>query len=375
MLKNFGLHYQVLKLPGTIINSKKIQEILCSELAQKFGSSFRVQIMAPDYQLQKLIPASFDHIHYPSKNPTYGDAVNRNARQTSTRKVQEKKISFQDVAGLSAEKEKLRKLLLLQEKGLHTAGIRGILLFGLPGCGKTLLSQAFAGESNRYFFNISPADIKSKWIGESQQNIRRIFAQAKKRSPSVVFIDELDSVGFSRVEEQAHTDQKATITQLLIEFNNLHDSDVVVIATTNFISVLDSALIRSGRLGWKIPIFPPDQNERHDLFRFHLSRFLDQYPVNKDLLNLDLIDFAALAERSKRFVSSDIEAVCQEVVHTAVLEEGDALLTTSDISLYIDNFQESGLTLTPESVHHFLDECRRLSIKSPKIQWLETEWK
>jgi ATP-dependent 26S proteasome regulatory subunit len=354
---------------------KKIQEILTSELSHKFDSSFRVQIMIPDYQHQKLVAVSFDQINYPPIVFNHANLATSAVPSIRTDPIQEKKICFKDVVGLVAEKEKLRKLLLLQEKGLHTAGIRGILLFGLPGCGKTLLSQAFAGESNRYFFNVSPADIGSKWIGESQQNIRRIFAQAKKRSPSVLFIDELDSVGFSRVEEQAHTDQKSTINQILIEFNALKDSDVVVIATTNFISVLDSALIRSGRLGWKIPIFPPEKQERRDLFRYYLSHFLNEYSVDEQLLNLDLIDFDSLADRSKRFVSSDIEAVCQEVTHAVVLEEIGARLTTSDVSLYIDNLQESGLTLTPESVNHFIDECRRFSIKSHKVQWLEAEWK
>jgi AAA+ superfamily predicted ATPase len=352
---------------------KKIQEILNSELSRRFGSSFRVQIMAPDYQLQKLAPVSFDQIEYP---PTDFNGTNLAIAvpQTHVNSIQEKKICFRDVVGLVTEKEKLSKLLLLQEKGLRTAGIRGILLFGLPGCGKTLLAQAFAGESNRYFFNVSPADINSKWIGESQHNVRQFFAQAKKRSPSVLFIDELDSVGFSRGEDQAHTDQKSTINQILIEFNSLKDSDVVVIATTNFISALDSSLIRSGRLGWKIPIFPPDRQERRDLFQYYLSRFLNEYSVGNELLNLNLIDFETLAERSKKFVSSDVEAVCQEVVHAVVLEEISAQLTTSDIIQYVNNLEESGLTLTLDNVQHFLDECRRFSIKSPKVQWLESEW-
>jgi len=352
---------------------KKIQEILNSELSHQFGSSFRVEIMVPDYQLQKLTPVSFDQIEYP---PTDFDDINlvKATSQVHVNSIQEKKIQFRDVIGLASEKEKLSKLLLLQERGLRTAGIRGILLFGLPGCGKTLLAQAFAGESNRYFFNVSPADINSKWIGESQHNVRRFFAQAKKRSPSVLFIDELDSVGFSRGEDQAHTDQKSTINQILIEFNSLKDSDVVVIATTNFISALDSALIRSGRLGWKIPIFPPDRQERHDLFRHYLSRFLSEYSVDNELLNLNLIDFYTLAERSKKFVSSDVEAVCQEVVHAVVLEEISAQLTTSDIIQYVNNLEESGLTLTPDNVHHFLDECHHFSIRSPKVQWLESEW-
>lgn len=353
---------------------KKVQDILNSELSCKFGSSFRVQIMAPDYQYQKLLPVSFNSINYPSIDLKH-DIVSSPTIQRSTEFIQEKKTCFDDVVGLVDEKEKLRKLLLLQEKGLHTAGIRGILLFGLPGCGKTLLAKAFAGESNRYFFNVSPADIKSQWIGESQHNVRRIFAQAKKRSPSVLFIDELDSIGFSRVEDQAHTDQKATINQLLIEFNALKGSDVVVIATTNFISALDSALIRSGRLGWKIPIFPPEKQERCELFQHYLSHFLKDYEVDTGLLSLELIDFDSLAERSNRFVSSDIEAVCQGVTHAVVLGEISAKLTTSDINLYIDNLQDSGLTLTSETVQHFINECHRFSIKSSKVQSLEAEWK
>jgi ATP-dependent 26S proteasome regulatory subunit len=353
---------------------KKIQEVLNSELSRRFGSLFRVHIMAPDYQLQKLVTVSLDQIEYPSTDFSETD-LTIEIPQTHVNLIQEKKICFRDVVGLVTEKEKLSKLLRLQEKGLRTAGIRGILLFGLPGCGKTLLAQAFAGESNRYFFNVSPADINSKWIGESQHNVRRFFAQAKKRSPSVLFIDELDSVGFSRGEDQAHTDQKSTINQMLIEFNSLKDNDVVVIATTNFISTLDSALIRSGRLGWKIPIFPPEKQERHDLFQYYLSHFLNEYSVEEKLSDLGLIDFDSLADRSKRFVSSDIEAVCQEVIHGVVLEEISKKLTTSDILQYIDNLKESGLTLTSENVQHFLDECHRFSIKSPKMEWLESEWK
>ncbi|MEH2352401.1 ATP-binding protein [Nostoc sp.] len=91
-----------------------------------------------------------------------------------------------------------------------------MLFYGLPGCGKTLLANAFANESGRYFFKFSPADIVSVWIGQSQKNIRDIFAQAKKKSPSLLFIDELDSIGFNCNEDNAHTDQKATINQLLI---------------------------------------------------------------------------------------------------------------------------------------------------------------
>jgi SpoVK/Ycf46/Vps4 family AAA+-type ATPase len=341
---------------------KKTKEILEQQLEQEFGGSFQLLIMTPDYENHQLIAVSFKAIEYPSFKyiPSLPPLP-----PPSPPPIEPTKPNFSYVKGLKEEKEKLTKLLRLQSKGLKS-GIGGILFFGLPGCGKTLLAKAFANESGRYFFNFSPADIQSMWIGQSQKNIRDIFTQAKKKAPSVLFIDELDSIGFSRSEMHAHTDQKATINQLLIELNNIGDSDVVVIAATNYLSGIDSALKRSGRLDWKIPVFPPNQAERKDLFEYYLSQFSN--------INLKLVNFDILAEKSSRFTSSDIQLVCREVRNAILLEEMSSELTTSDVITYISNIQDGGLTLNEDQVMDFLDECKRLSVKSSKIDALKAEW-
>jgi AAA+ superfamily predicted ATPase len=359
-LENVWLVLPGFEIARNYYQLKKVEEILQHHLIPKYGSSFKLLIMAPDYENQQLLSISFDSIEYPS----FKYLPNQSRKKSTVDKLEPIKLNFDRVKGLHEEKERLNRLLKLQSQGLGGA-IGGILFFGLPGCGKTLLANAFANQSNRYFFKFSPADIQSMYIGQSQKNIRDIFAQAKKKAPSVLFIDELDSIGFSRSELQAHTDQKATINQLLIELNNIKDSDVIVIAATNYLSGIDAALKRSGRFDWKIPIFPPDSNERKEIFEYYLSQIK---------VNLDLVNFDALAERSCKFTSSDIELVCREVRNAILLGDVEATLTTSDVITFISNLQDGGLTLSQEQVEEFLDECKRLSVKNPKLESLRAEW-
>jgi AAA+ superfamily predicted ATPase len=340
---------------------KKTKEILEYKLAEYYGDGFQIIVMTPDYEKYQLAPVSFDEIDYPS----FEFKVKKPRLVKTYPITKHLKLDFSQVKGLNEEKEKLSKLLRLQIQG-HKGSIGGILFYGLPGCGKTLLANAFANESGRYFFKFSPADIVSVWIGQSQKNIRDIFAQAKKKAPSVLFIDELDSIGFNRSDDNAHTDQKATINQLLIELSNIKDSDVIVIAATNYLGGIDSALKRSGRLDWKIPIFPPDQSERQELFKYYLSQI--------DINIYRLVNFEILAEASTKFTSSDIELVCREVSNALILEEINSALTTSDVISYINNLQDGGLSLTQEQVKEFLDECKRLSVKNPKLETLSSEW-
>jgi SpoVK/Ycf46/Vps4 family AAA+-type ATPase len=359
-LENLWLVVPGFEIARNYYQLKKTKEILEYKLAEYYDANFKIIVMTPDYEKHQLVPVSFETINY----PTFEYTVKKNVTRQISPVVKQVKLDFSQVKGLNEEKEKLTKLLKLQSQG-HKASVGGILFYGLPGCGKTLLANAFANESGRYFFKFSPADIVSVWIGQSQKNIRDIFAQAKKKAPSLLFIDELDSIGFNRNEDNAHSDQKATINQLLIELNNIKDSDVIVIAATNYLSGIDSALKRSGRLDWKIPIFPPNQEERADLFKHYLSQ-----------INLNqLVNFEILAQKSIGFTSSDIELVCREVNNAVLLEEITSSLTTSDMISYIHNLQDGGLSLTQEQVKEFLDECKRLSVKNSKLEILRLEWK
>ncbi|MEH2352400.1 ATP-binding protein [Nostoc sp.] len=138
-----------------------------------------------------------------------------------------------------------------------------------------------------------------------------------------------------------HTQTKRQLlTNYLLELNNLQNSDVIVIAATNYLSGIDSALKHSGRLDWKIPVFPPDRVERIDLFKHYLSKI----DMNQ------LVNFEIMADKSGRFTSLDIELVCREVKNAILLEEINSALTTSDVITYINNLQDGGLSLNEEQV-------------------------
>lgn len=352
---------------------KKAQEIIERKLTDKYGSKVRFSVMAPDYEYHKLIQVNFDNIQYPALG-VKGEKLFTNKRKTYETKKVVNQINFSSIIGLEEEKNRLLRIQKLNNMGVNS-GIGGILFFGLPGCGKTLLAKAFANESERYFFQFSPADIQSVWIGQTQKNIKSIFSQAKAKSPSLLFIDELDSIAFNRNEQHAHTDQKATINQLLIELNNIKEHNVLVVAATNLISKIDSALKRSGRFDWKIPIFPPNEYERGNMFNYYLTilkrELLEKFKVE---INLDFINFNELGVQSKRFNSSDIELLCNEIRQAILLEELGKDLTTNLVIYYIQRFNNQGLSLSKEDVEDFLSECSTQNIKSNKIRFLKEEW-
>ncbi|BAY74200.1 ATPase central domain-containing protein [Nostoc linckia NIES-25] len=365
-VKNVWLVLPGFEIARNYYQLKKIQEILEEKLIEKYDKSIKFYIMAPDYENHQLIPVSFDLINYLTFP---GRLVVPQHLCTNQPPV----INFEYVKGLNEEKARLKKLLKIQLKGINS-GVNGILFFGLPGCGKTLLANAFANECGRYFFKLSPSDIQSMWIGETQKNLRAIFAQAKKKAPSVVFIDELDSIAFSRHELHAHTDQKATINQLLIELNNIGEHNVIVIAATNYPNCIDNALKRSGRLDWKIPIFPPNASERTELFKHYLSLSKLGKNISFSIDFWNLIDYEELGKESKKLTPSDIELICKEIINDILIDEISPQLTTSCVASYIDNLRQGNLTLIESQVSEFISECKSLNIKSFKLELLKNEW-
>lgn len=199
------------------------------------------------------------------------------------------KVFFKDVVGLSDAIEEIKLNLIYQEKYPEIYKVfkknqaNGILLYGLPGTGKTMLAKTLANELGYNLISVKCSDIKSKWFGESEQNINSIFKQAKNASPSILFFDEFDSLGSARDIKHIHDSQ--LVTELLDQLNILRDSmeKVIVVAATNRPWDLDSALIRPGRFDMKIHIGLPNKNERKEL----LLRNLKDVPYKN--LNIDQI--------------------------------------------------------------------------------------
>ena len=221
------------------------------------------------------------------------------------------KVTFKDVAGLEGAKEEVQEIVdfLKNPKKYTILGgkiPKGALLVGAPGTGKTLLAKAVAGEAKVPFFSLSGSDFVEMFVGVGASRVRDMFEQAKDKSPSIIFIDEIDAIGRARGRNNitgSNDERENTLNQLLTEMDGFGtDTNVIVIAATNRADVLDKALMRAGRFDRQIFVDLPDLNERKEIFQVHLK------PLKKSR-TLD-IDF--LAKQTPGFSGADIANVCNE---------------------------------------------------------------
>jgi|TARA_B100000035_G_scaffold311767_1_gene321905 ATP-dependent metalloprotease FtsH len=221
------------------------------------------------------------------------------------------KVTFKDVAGLEGAKEEVQEIVdfLKNPKKYTILGgkiPKGALLVGAPGTGKTLLAKAVAGEAKVPFFSLSGSDFVEMFVGVGASRVRDLFKQAKDKSPSIIFIDEIDAIGRARGRNNitgSNDERENTLNQLLTEMDGFGtDTNVIVIAATNRADVLDKALMRAGRFDRQIFVDLPDLNERREIFQVHLK------PLKKSR-TLD-IDF--LAKQTPGFSGADIANVCNE---------------------------------------------------------------
>ena len=223
----------------------------------------------------------------------------------------EVKTSFKDVAGLEGAKEEVQEIvdfLKFPEKYTALGGKipKGALLVGPPGTGKTLLAKAVAGEAKVPFFSLSGSDFVEMFVGVGASRVRDLFKQAKEKSPSIIFIDEIDAIGRARGKNAmsgSNDERENTLNQLLTEMDGFGtNTNVIVIAATNRADILDKALMRAGRFDRQIYVDLPDVRERKEIFEVHLR------PLKK-AKNLDL-DF--LSKQTPGFSGADIANVCNE---------------------------------------------------------------
>lgn len=242
--------------------------------------------------------------------------MNENNRTMNFGKVrlndQEKKskTTFEDVAGADEEKEELSELVeFLKDPGKYNAlGARipkGVLLVGPPGTGKTLLARAVAGEADAPFFSISGSDFVEMYVGVGASRVRDLFSQAKKHSPSIIFIDEIDAVGRHRGAGMGggHDEREQTLNQLLVEMDGFGINEgVIVIAATNRPDILDPALLRPGRFDRQVTVGYPDIKGRCDILRVHAKG----KPLSPD------VDLKVIAQSTVGFTGADLENLLNE---------------------------------------------------------------
>ncbi|MFT7229970.1 MAG: ATP-dependent metalloprotease FtsH [Bacteroidia bacterium] len=259
-------------------------------------------------------------------------------------------VTFKDVAGLEGAKEEVMEIVdfLKNPKKYTDLGgkiPKGALLVGPPGTGKTLLAKAVAGEAEVPFFSLSGSDFVEMFVGVGASRVRDLFKQAKEKAPCIIFIDEIDAIGRARGKnamQGGNDERENTLNQLLTEMDGFGtDTGVIMLAATNRVDILDSALLRAGRFDRQIYADMPDLNERREIFEVHLE------PIKAEK-NLD-IDF--LARQTPGFSGADIANMCNEAALIAArydkkqVEKQDFLDAVDRI---VGGLEKKNKIITPE---------------------------
>lgn len=224
--------------------------------------------------------------------------------------VPTERLRWADVAGDRDLRQRLQHEVLepfvdearYARHGIGSPG--GLLLYGLPGCGKSLIGRVLAGESDVDCRVVVPSDLTSMWLGEGVGRIRQLFDWARKRAPCVLVIDEIDGVAPARSEHNMHSDEKRQINELLVQLDKVAKDRVLVIATTNYMRGIDPAIRRAGRFDTKIAVFPPDRHDRAELFSHYLGRL-------RELDGVNAIEVGALAEEARLYTPADVRVVVE----------------------------------------------------------------
>lgn len=257
-----------------------------------------------------------------NKMTVTGDDFNNALREMNPSALREvfiesPNIHWSDIGGLEDAKQELKEAvewpmkysLLFKQSGAHPP--KGILLYGAPGTGKTLLAKAVATESEANFISVKGPEFLSKWVGESEKAVRETFRKAKQAAPCIIFFDEIDSITPTRgTGSDSHVTERV-ISQLLSEIDGLEElHNITVIAATNRPDIIDPALLRPGRIDRLIYITPPDRDSRYEIFKVHTAKT----PLDSD------VDLNALADDTDGFTGADIASVCNEATMLAIRE-------------------------------------------------------
>jgi transitional endoplasmic reticulum ATPase len=280
-----------------------------------------------------------------------------------------RRVTYEDIGGLRDEIQKVREIIELPLRHpelfvrLGVEAPKGVLLHGPPGTGKTLLAKAVANESNANFYTIGGPEIVSKFYGESEERLRQIFKQAEENAPSIIMIDELDSIAPKR-EEVTGEVEKRVVAQLLSLMDGMKArGKVVVIGITNRVNAIDPALRRPGRFDREIEIGVPDKTGRLEILQIHTRGM----PLEK-AVNLDI-----LANRTHGFVGADLEALCKEAAIRAlrrILPEIDLEAESipakvlSKLVVEMRDFEEALKDIQPSAL-------REVLVEVPNVKWTD----
>ncbi|MBT5337984.1 ATP-dependent metallopeptidase FtsH/Yme1/Tma family protein [Candidatus Falkowbacteria bacterium] len=281
-----------------------------------------------------------------SRAMSFGQSRAREVKQSG-----KDKVTFKNVAGVKEAKEELQEIVefLKFPKKFTTLGAKipkGVLLMGSPGTGKTLLAKAVAGEADVPFFSISGSEFVEMFVGVGASRVRDLFKKAKKNSPCIVFIDEIDAVGRQRGAGLggSHDEREQTLNQILVEMDGFDPhANVIVMAATNRPDVLDPALLRPGRFDRRVILELPDINDREEILKVHSK----QKPLSKD------IDMRRVAERTPGFSGADLANLFNEAAILAARRDKKKI----DQKELLESIEK--VMLGPERKSHILSAAEK----------------
>ena len=277
-----------------------------------------------------------------------------------------REISYEDIGGLAREIREIREMIevplrhpeLFSRLGINPP--RGVLLYGPPGTGKTLIARAVAGETDANFISISGPEIVSKFYGESEQRLRQIFDEAAKTAPSIIFIDEIDSIAPKR-EEVSGDLERRVVAQLLSLMDGLSSrGEVIVIAATNRPNALDPAIRRGGRFDREVEIGIPNKNGRLEVLYVHTRGM----PLDESL------DLKEVADATHGFVGADLYALCKE----AAMRTLERALPDLDIKEDIPAEVVEGLLVTKEDFSEAMKKIEPSAMREVFVEVAEVHW-
>ncbi|MCY4251990.1 MAG: AAA family ATPase, partial [Thaumarchaeota archaeon] len=276
-------------------------------------------------------------------------------------------VTYEDIGGLTDEIKKVREMIelplrhpeIFEKLGIEAP--KGVLLYGPPGTGKTLLAKAVANESNAHFISISGPEIMSKFYGESEARLREIFKEAREKAPSIIFVDEIDSIAPKREEVTGEVERRV-VSQMLSLMDGLEArGKVIVISATNRPNAIDPALRRPGRFDREIEIKVPNKKGRKDILAIHTRTM----PLSDDV-NLERV-----AAISHGYVGADLEYLCKESAMKCLRrllpelnleDEKIAPETLDKLIVNNDDYEKAFIEVTPSGM-------REVFIENPDVQW------
>ncbi len=268
-------------------------------------------------------------------------------------------VNWEDVGGLENIKERLKEAVewpLQNPEAYKRLGIKppsGLLLYGPPGCGKTMLAKAVASKSDSNFISVKGPELLSKWVGESEKRVREIFKKAKQVAPTIVFFDELDALASERGSSAGENVSERVVSQILTEMSGLEElNDVMVLGATNRPDMIDSALLRPGRFDNQLLVPAPDKEARLEIFKVHTK----EMPLSDD------IDLEELAESTEGYSGADIFAICREAAMNALRENMESDIVRK--KHFEQAFEDSSRSVTDSMMEYYNEfEISRQRIK------------